>query len=116
MCDAAVEKRLAERLADQLASLKGESPHFERMIELEDTSSTKFHLCLVIYLVLPVVTICRLMWKLIKKAYLEYWVLGKHLIHLSMYREVLRTLQTLICELQAFIFVFSPLLQAAPSA
>ncbi|KAL8446274.1 hypothetical protein Emag_004774 [Eimeria magna] len=76
VCDAALEERLAERLAGQLARLSSESPHFDRMFQLENTSSTRFHLCLMVYLILPIATLCRILWKLAKKLYLEYWVKG----------------------------------------
>lgn len=76
VCDAALEERLAERLSRELPKLKEESPMFGRMFELENTSSTRFHLCLMIYLILPMATLCRLLWKLVRKAYLEYWVKG----------------------------------------
>ncbi|KAL8275911.1 hypothetical protein Esti_000173 [Eimeria stiedai] len=76
VCDAALEERLAERLSGQLTRLKSQSPHFDRMFQLENTSSTRFHLCLMIYIILPIATLCRILWKLAKKTYLEYWVKG----------------------------------------
>lgn len=76
VCDVALEERLAERLAGQLAELQQQSPRFDRLFDLENTSSSRFHLCLMIYLALPVATVCRLLWKLAKNAYFEYWVKG----------------------------------------
>ncbi|KAL8426673.1 hypothetical protein Efla_005930 [Eimeria flavescens] len=74
--DLAQQERLAGRLAEELSKLEGEAPRFARMFQLEDTSSTRFHLCLMIYLGLPIATLCRLLWKMAKNAYLEYWVKG----------------------------------------
>ncbi|OEH80036.1 uncharacterized protein LOC34618335 [Cyclospora cayetanensis] len=76
VCDAALEERLAGRLASELSEMRREGPRFKRMFELEDTSSTRFHLCLMLYVILPIATVCRFAWKRIKRAYLRYWVIG----------------------------------------
>ncbi|CDJ48915.1 hypothetical protein, conserved [Eimeria brunetti] len=74
LCDIALQKRLAERLLTDLHKLR--TPQLQEMIQLQDESVTKFHLCLVIYFVLPVLTAFRLLWKKAKKMYLEYAVVG----------------------------------------
>ncbi|CDJ66083.1 hypothetical protein, conserved [Eimeria necatrix] len=76
VCDLAMQQRLALRLKHELTNLRGKEPMFERMRALEDTSATRFHLCLVLYLLLPLLTIFRLLWKAAKSAYIKYWVVG----------------------------------------
>lgn len=82
VCDLAMQQRLALRLKHELTNLRGKEPMFQRMHALEDTSATRFHLCLVLYLLLPLLTICRLLWKAAKSAYIKYWVVGEQGVHL----------------------------------
>ncbi|CDI84485.1 hypothetical protein, conserved [Eimeria acervulina] len=78
VCDVAMQRRLAERLQTELnGCLRGnKEPLYKEMMQLQDTSSTRFHLCLMIYFILPVATLCRFLWKRAKKAYLQYAVVG----------------------------------------